>query len=158
MPPTLFCLNLWSTWSVFCRRLTKCMSLSSIWFSGGGGRTFPRSIFSTFPLGLTLGWSTGSSTTSTIEAIWLTCLANCSYLVLFYSNKGVINVTIWWVNMLTNSWWLSSRCCWKVANDLLVYKGVVSDINLGMFGYIGPIVVFPAFYSGPTTGPDSDPK
>ena len=45
-----------------------------------------------------------------------------------------------------------------MAKDSLVYEGVVSGINLGIFGYIGPIDVFPTFCPGPTKGPSSDPK
>ena len=45
-----------------------------------------------------------------------------------------------------------------MANDLLVYDGVVMGIDLGMFGYIGPIAVFPLFCPKPIEGPKSNPK
>ena len=37
-----------------------------------------------------------------------------------------------------------------------MYEGVVSGIDLGMFGYIRPIEVFLTFYPGLTKGPGSD--
>ena len=45
-----------------------------------------------------------------------------------------------------------------MANDLLVYDGVVMGIDLGMFGYIGPIAVFPLFCPELIEGLGSNPK
>ena len=78
--------------------------------------------------------------------------------MLFDSSNGVITMAIWWVSIFTNSWWLSSSYCRKVANDSLVYESVVNGIDLGMVGYMGLIYVFPAFCSRLAEGPSSDPK
>ena len=44
-----------------------------------------------------------------------------------------------------------------MANDSFMYEGVMG-INLGMFGYMGPIDVFPTFCPEPIKGPKNDPK